>query len=221
MSLHRIAIVGRPNVGKSSLLNRLARRRVSIVDATPGVTRDRVTIELELDPPIETPRGTPSIRVALNRHRWVWRVYRRRQALRRRRRRPVGADRRHRGPDRSRGRGSWRDPVRHRRPEWPDEPGRVDRPAAPPARRRRPRDDGREQGGRRQLGRRRTRGERPWLRDTAASRRPQRVSYPRLPGCFVRARGRSSARGSPAGVRRRRRDEDRDRRQAERRQVDA
>ncbi|MFT4593872.1 MAG: GTP-binding protein, partial [Phycisphaerales bacterium] len=42
MSLPKIAIVGRPNVGKSSLLNRLARRRVSIVDPTPGVTRDRV-----------------------------------------------------------------------------------------------------------------------------------------------------------------------------------
>lgn len=59
MSLPRVAIVGRPNVGKSSLLNRLARRRVSIVDATPGVTRDRVTTMLEIDPPLETPKGTP------------------------------------------------------------------------------------------------------------------------------------------------------------------
>ncbi len=52
MPLPRIAIVGRPNVGKSSLLNRLARRRVSIVDPAPGVTRDRVStiIELEGDP---------------------------------------------------------------------------------------------------------------------------------------------------------------------------
>lgn len=65
MTLPCVAIVGRPNVGKSSLLNRLARRRVSIVDATPGVTRDRVTIELELDPPIDTPRGTPAHRVEL------------------------------------------------------------------------------------------------------------------------------------------------------------
>ena len=57
--LPRIAIVGRPNVGKSSLLNRLAKQRVSIVDATPGVTRDRVGVVLELDPPIDTPKATP------------------------------------------------------------------------------------------------------------------------------------------------------------------
>lgn len=60
MSLPQIAIVGRPNVGKSSLLNRLAGRRVSIVDPTPGVTRDRVSTILEIDPPIDTPKGTPA-----------------------------------------------------------------------------------------------------------------------------------------------------------------
>jgi GTP-binding protein len=43
LRLPQVAIVGRPNVGKSSLLNCLARQRISIVDETPGVTRDRVS----------------------------------------------------------------------------------------------------------------------------------------------------------------------------------
>ncbi|GMU20203.1 MAG: GTPase Der [Phycisphaerae bacterium] len=42
MPLPIVAIVGRPNVGKSSLLNMLAGRRISIVDPTAGVTRDRI-----------------------------------------------------------------------------------------------------------------------------------------------------------------------------------
>ncbi|MFQ5412327.1 MAG: ribosome biogenesis GTPase Der [Phycisphaerae bacterium] len=49
MSLPMVAIVGRPNVGKSSLLNLLARQRISIVDPTAGVTRDRINAVIELD----------------------------------------------------------------------------------------------------------------------------------------------------------------------------
>ena len=49
MGLPIVAIVGRPNVGKSSLLNCLARRRIAIVDATPGVTRDRVGAPVEIE----------------------------------------------------------------------------------------------------------------------------------------------------------------------------
>ena len=47
MPLPEVAIVGRPNVGKSSLLNWLAGRRISIVEPTAGVTRDRVAVVLE------------------------------------------------------------------------------------------------------------------------------------------------------------------------------
>ncbi len=43
MAIPKVVVVGRPNVGKSSLFNWLAGRRVSIVDPTAGVTRDRVT----------------------------------------------------------------------------------------------------------------------------------------------------------------------------------
>ncbi len=65
MSITRIAIVGRPNVGKSSLLNMIARHRVSIVAPTPGVTRDRISVVVEVQPPTDRKADLPPRQVEI------------------------------------------------------------------------------------------------------------------------------------------------------------
>src|SRR5262245_65727937 len=63
-----LAIVGRPNVGKSTLFNRLVGKRLALVDDQPGVTRDRREGEGKLGPLTFTVVDTAGVDQAVHEH---------------------------------------------------------------------------------------------------------------------------------------------------------
>lgn len=65
-TLHQpnVALVGRPNVGKSTLFNRLARKALALVDDTPGLTRDRKMTDISVDGKTFTLVDTPGLEEA-------------------------------------------------------------------------------------------------------------------------------------------------------------
>ena len=55
-----VAVVGRPNVGKSTLVNRILGSRQAVVQDIPGVTRDRVAYDADLERPFRSRWSTPA-----------------------------------------------------------------------------------------------------------------------------------------------------------------
>ena len=45
--MYTVALAGNPNVGKSTLFNKICKRRIAIIEDTPGVTRDRIFQDAE------------------------------------------------------------------------------------------------------------------------------------------------------------------------------
>ena len=68
--LPKVAVVGYPNVGKSTLLNRLTGRREAVVHSQAGVTRDRKEIEVEWTGRSLHARSTPAASIPPTAARW-------------------------------------------------------------------------------------------------------------------------------------------------------